>query len=85
MRKSKQNQILCPKSTWARRKRLAEDTESVTDLDLIMGCNASGQTLFFFYLSYQIFFFTSDFSIVSLYSFKDATTRTSEVMVDGSV
>ena len=45
-------------------------TSKEARLDKIEGMNASGQTLFFFYLSYQIFFFfTSDFPIVSLYSF----------------
>ena len=33
----------------------------------------------------NLLFFTSDFPIVSIYSFNDATTRATDVMIDGGV
>ena len=40
--KANKIKFLCPKSTWARREHLAEDTESVTDLDWTKQFNYMG-------------------------------------------
>ena len=61
-------------------------TSKEARLDKIEGmkCIWSNFIFLLHFLS-NLLFFSPDFPIVSLYSFKDATTLATEVMIDGGV